>query len=223
MTLIEAYPYIINNPLFKNASPEELNKYISEDKFRICKFSPQEIICSPSTENIGVGFVITGIASVSSDSGNDKFLLRTLSDGDMFGISNLYSEEAPFPSIITAKTCVSCLFIEKQAFRLYIENTPSALRTYLRILNDKIIYLNRKITVFTAQNTEKKLAVFIFENQIDGNLTLPCSMSSLAERLGLGRASLYRAFDKLTEIGLIIRCDKQISVPSPQKLKYFFS
>ena len=223
MTLLEAYPSIIENPLFKNASFEELNKYIPENNFRICKFSPQETICSPNTENIGVGFVISGIASVSSDSGNEKFLLRTLSSGDVFGISNLYSEESQFPSIITAKNCVSCLFIDKNAFRRYIENTPSALRTYLRILNEKIIYLNRKITVFTAQNTEKKLAVFIFENQIDGNLCLPCSMSSLAERLGLGRASLYRAFEKLTELGLIARRDKQISVPSPQKLKSFFS
>ena len=223
MTLFEAFPSISENPLFKNADEKLLNEFFDDHSFELCDFEPQQIIRSPKSEGDSVGFIVSGVAAVSSDSGNERFTLRTLSVGDTFGISNLYSDDSPFPSVVSAKGKVTCLLIDRQAFKSYLERVPEALHSYLRTLNEKIVYLNRKITVFTAGSVEKKLAVFLFENHHGGIAELPCSMSALAETLGVGRASLYRAFDKLTELGLIERQDKQIIILSCDALKKFFS
>ena len=223
MTLFEAFPDIFKNPLFKNTDQKLLTEFFDEGSFEVRVFESQQIIRSPKNESDSVGFIISGVATVSADSGNERFTLRSLSVGDTFGISNLYSEDSPFPSVVSAKGQVTCLLINRQAFKSYLEGVPEALHSYLKMLNEKIVYLNRKITVFTAGSVEKKLAVFLFENRHDGVAELPCSMSALAEMLGVGRASLYRAFDKLTELGLIERKDKQIILLSCNELKSFFS
>ena len=223
MTLYDIYPEIADNIIFTGSAQTSVNKYITEKDFWVSSFAPHQTMCSPKEKNTRVGIILSGIASVSSDSGNSKFVLKTLSEGDMFGIANLYSADTPFPSIISAKTDVKCLFIDGNAFRIFIENDQQALKRYLQLLNNKIMYLNHKITIFTAGNTEKKVAIFLYENQTDKEVNLSCSMSALAELLGLGRASLYRAIDKLTELGLIARQDKKIFVPDNEKLKSFFT
>ena len=223
MTLYEIYPEISKNIIFSDSQKASVNRYITDDRFWVSSFAPQEKICTPDDTNTRVGIILSGTASVSSDSGNSKFVLKTLVSGDMFGIANLYSEDTPFPSVISAKTEVKCLFISGDAFRAFLENDAQALKQYLKLLNNKIIYLNNKITIFTASNTEKKLAVFLYENQTDNEVTLSCSMSALSELLGLGRASLYRAIDKLTDLGLIVRQYKKILIPYNEKLKRFFT
>ena len=223
MTIYEIYPEIAKNIIFEASCQGSVNKYITEKHFALCAFSAGDTIFSPNEKDIRVGIIISGVATVVSGTGGSGCVLRNLSKGDMFGISNLYSASSPFPSMISAKNEVSCLFIDGNAFKNFIENDPQALKRYLHLLSNKIIYLNHKITVFTAGSTEKKLAVFLFENQINGLVPLPCSMSSLAKNLGLGRASLYRALDKLTELGLIVRQDKQIAIPDQEALKCFFT
>lgn len=74
------------------------------------------------------------------------------------------------------------------------------------------MYLNRKIMTFTAGSAERKLSVFLAENATDGVFTPTCSMSALANMLGIGRASLYRALDRLTDCGWIERRGKEIYV-----------
>ena len=65
------------------------------------------------------------------------------------------------------------------------------------------IYLNKKISTFTAGNADCKLALYLIENNENGKLNSTLSMSALASTLGVGRASLYRAFDKLENANLI--------------------
>lgn len=223
MTLYEYIPEITNTPLFKDASPDYTERYINEKSFRVLNFDQHDIVYSQACTDSCVGIILKGIATVSSDTGNSNFTLRTLSRGDIFGIANLYAKEKPFPSIICAKSALSCILIDGNAFRDFIENDPHILRRYLSLLSNKIVYLNQKISVFSAGSTEKKLAVFISENQVDGRLELSCSMSYLATALGVGRASLYRAIDKLSELGLILRSEKHIDIPSIEALKKFFS
>jgi CRP-like cAMP-binding protein len=223
MTLYEYIPEIKNTPLFKDVSPDYTQRYINEKSFRVLKFNQHDTVYSQASADSCVGIILNGIATVSSDTGNSNFTLRTLSRGDIFGIANLYAKEKPFPSVICAKSSLECILINGNAFREFIENDPNILRKYLSLLSNKIVYLNQKISVFSAGSTEKKLAVFISENQVGGKLELSYSMSYLATALGVGRASLYRAIDKLSELGLIVRNEKHIHVPSIENLKKFFS
>ena len=96
------------------------------------------------------------------------------------------------------------------AFKRLLENDTKLLNSYLEFMSDKIVYLNKKICSLTAGSTSKKLASFLLDNQCNNAYTLTASISTLADMLNVGRASLYRAMDVLIDNGLIQRNGKTI-------------
>jgi DNA-binding IclR family transcriptional regulator len=81
------------------------------------------------------------------------------------------------------------------------------------------MYLNKKITVFTAGSAERKLACFMLDHISGNTFTPPTSMKRLSDMLGIGRASLYRAIDSLTECGAITEKTKDGMTVNIEKLK----
>lgn len=211
MTVYEIFPDIKKLPFFECASNDTVNKYLNESAIKVRSFSHGDIIYSPASESISVGILIEGAAKVRP-SGDEKTLLKTMNVGELFGIANLYAEDAAFPSVIAAEKKAKILFIDGDAFKSFIENDSSALKCYLRFLSKKIVYLNKKIATFTASNAESKLALYLTQNANEDMLQLSVSMSELAKTLGLGRASLYRALDKLLEAKLIERDGADIRI-----------
>lgn len=214
MTVYDIFPDIIRNPIFLNASPGIVNQYLDRTTFYTVNLSSGDLIYSSESKGIHVGIILQGSAKVHTGicGMTDPTLLKTLSVGDTFGIANLYAEQEPFPSRILAAERCKVLFIDGTAFKQFIEHDPVALRNYLTMQSQKIVYLNRKIMTYTAGCAEKKLAVFLLDHAVDSIVTLPCSMSELASLLGMGRASLYRALETLTQYGWIQKQEKSIQI-----------
>lgn len=223
MKLLELIPSLQNHPLFSCVSSEVLYQYFNEDTMELQHASTETVICSPSSNQIGVGALVSGCAQVTSGSNHESVVLKTIFPGEIFGIANLYTENSPFPSIITAKNDCTFLKIRCDAFRSFVEEEASARRAYLSLLSKKIVYLNHKISIFTAGSAEKRVAFFLLENT-DGYIwKAPYSMGMWADMLGIGRASLYRALDGLSEMNLIVRKEKQIQITDPNALKKFLN
>ncbi|MBQ7383390.1 MAG: Crp/Fnr family transcriptional regulator [Clostridia bacterium] len=223
MNILEKYPKLKNNVIFKNASEENIRKFITEDKLDVRHFSAGDDICSPEQKEIPVSIIIDGTATVSSADCGRNVLLKTVSAGAIFGIATLYSAEAPFPTIVKAKTTCSVLFINAAAVRALIENDRAATVGFMEFLSNRIVYLNKKINSFTAGCAERRLSLFLADNESDGIYSADVSISALADMLDIARASLYRAFDKLEAEGFIEKQDKIIIIKDKQAMleKYF--
>ena len=74
------------------------------------------------------------------------------------------------------------------------------------------------IYTLTAGSAERRLAVFLLDYEQDGVFIPPCPMNRLAELLGIGRASLYRAIDALCAEGLIEKQGKNIHLRNKDAL-----
>ncbi len=212
MSATEIHDLLNKNCIFGCAEPQNIQKYLCGENIKVKDFSAGEEIFSPSVSERYIGIVIFGSASVLPANGAQNAMLKILCHGDMFGISNIYSKDLPFPSIISARCACSVLFITAKAFKDLIENDKGALRAYLSLLNSKIGYLNQKICTLTAGSTEKRLALYLCENECGGEIFPTVSMSALADMLNVGRASLYRALDTLAAQGLITRDGKKIII-----------
>ena len=136
----------------------------------------------------------------------------------MFGVANLFCETLPFPSFVIAKSASRVLFISAWALKNLIENDRTVLGNYLELLSTKIVYLNRKIATLSAGTPEAKLSHLILENEVDGIFMPGTPVSSLAIMLDTGRASLYRAFDRLVAEGYIVRRGKSIVILDKERL-----
>ncbi len=221
MAEFEISKILARNCILGKANPELMQSMITDDSLCLKKFNSGEEICSSKTENHCVGIIVCGSATVLPQSEGGNAMLKTLTADDMFGISNLYADTLPFPSVITCASPCSVLFINRDAFKSVIDSDRAALEAYLSVLNNKIVYLNRKISTLTAGSAEKRLAMYLAENECDGIFVPSISMSAISNMLNIGRASLYRALDTLAASGLIVKEGKKISIPDKNALLNF--
>jgi len=218
MDIEKIYLLMRKHSIFKNADSAKLAKYITASNVAICEFSSGSEICSPLTKHVPLGMIISGKACVYSANDEKKVLIKTITEGVVFGIATLYGEDSPFPTRISAATSCKVLFISPEAVRALIENDKRVMRAFMTILSKKIVYLNKKINSLTAGSAEKRLSVFLAENAIDNVYTQTTSASAIATMLDIGRASLYRAFDKLEAEGFIERLEKTVIIKDKEAM-----
>lgn len=201
---------ILKNPLFRNVEQDTFRAVLCEQGCRAVLFSDEEIIHSPASAQRRAGIVLCGKASVSTPHPTKGSLLRFLKVGELFGIANFFSEN-PYASVIRA--CGECevFFFPEQAFSVLLEKDRTFLYNYLGFLSGRISYLNQKIGYLTAGSAERKL-VWYLHSLGSEEVCLTESISALSELLDVGRASLYRAFDRLIADGFIVKNGRHIRI-----------
>lgn len=216
--LYSLIPFIEDTPLFTGVPKDHTNKFLNEQSISVRAFSQNSLAYSSKCDKPQVAIILEGAARVFTGTESENALLRTLTKGDIFGVANLYDTGNPFPSRIVTAVDSKIIFIDGVAFKKYIENNSIATKNYLAFLSGRIVFLNKKLATLTAGSAEKKLAAYISEHSVDGIFTAG-SLSELAGILQMGRASLYRSIDILTECGLIKKQGKTFTVLELEKLK----
>lgn len=200
-------------PIFKNISEDDLctiaEKYASLD---VCE--KHEVIFSENNYTRSLVIIIKGSASVTKHSSNSKILMNVLKKGDIFGMATLFYEEENYLTQITALEKVTMAVFSKENVKKIFSLYPAVSENYITILSEKIHFLNKKISTYTKSETIQKVASFILQYaDKDKNVSdLPYSITSIADALNVGRASVYRAFDTLENDSVIKRDGKKIKI-----------
>ena len=72
---------------------------------------------------------------------------------------------------------------------------------------------------FIRSSAERKVAQYLLSRLEGGWVELDCSAAGLARRLGVSRASLYRALDALAGRGVLRREGRRVQVLQPDALE----
>lgn len=199
---------------FKGISESSLEALCS---CQIKEYKAGQTICSPDSTDKSLIVLLSGEAEIYSADSQKRVLLRKLERGGVVGVANLFSEGGFLSLVVAQKTCRT-LDIPKSIFCRTMSHDPVLLENFLSLLSGKIRYLNRKIICLTAGSAERRLAIYLDSVSPSDSFALPLSMVALSEMLDLGRASLYRAFDKLCDDGFISRDGKRITIIQRKKM-----
>ncbi len=167
-----------------------------------------------------------GSAYVYTPDSSHDLLLRILRAGDTFGVATLFGNtgQSAVTKIIAAEPTEAVCMSEETVRHLIISDSALALR-YIDFLADRIRFLNKRISCIGAGSAEDKVCTWLYnqlpEDSEDCTYVLPMSLSRLADTLGLGRASLYRALDELEAHDIIARNGKTLHVPCRSALKTY--
>ncbi len=154
-----------------------------------------------------LAFVLEGRARVS----HGRVIMNDLVAGDVFGAAALYGSSEPYPSTVVAITDCRIALIPQETVSKWMAAVPKVGENYVRFLSDRIRFLNRRLSTLTAGQSDGKLWRYLQAHKDeDGVVTVSGGMTALAERLDMGRSSLYRSLDVLLEAGRIRRNGKQI-------------
>lgn len=192
---------LCEHPLFSGCDFEKLSSILNECGSTVTQVSVGKEILSPQRPDRFVGMLLFGKATVTTPDRSKNVLLKQISSGELFGIANLFTAQ-PYVSVIRAVGPCKVLYIPECAIRKLLENDKEFMYRYLSFLSGKICFLNKKIGYLTAGSAERRLALYLLSLG-QNPITLPLSISSLSEVLDVGRASLYRAFEKLEEDGYL--------------------
>lgn len=212
-------------PLFASADRALLESEIASGSFLLREYKSGQIIYSPQESERRMIIFSSGSASVYSADTTRSVLLRTVECGHILGVANLFSTESFVSRVIAERKCKT-VEISADNFGRILECDSAVMHNYISFLSEKICFLNKKIVCLTAGSAERKLSFFLSELASEKNsdsFELPIPMNALAEVLNLGRASLYRAADKLEADGFIKRDGKSIILINKEKMLDFYS
>lgn len=201
---------IKKSSLFSAASGELIKELLCSGEYEIISFSKGERVFSRGDRNVRLALVLKGSLEVSKGS----LFMSSLSSGAISGMSCLFGEGA-FPTDVRAGENSRLLFITKEQLMSLFGRYPGVLEKYLSLLSRKICFLNGKIESISASEPSEALKRYLLdvrEKSESDTFALPVSAQRLAATLGIGRTSLYRAFEKLTEEGFLTKNGKIITI-----------
>ena len=145
-----------------------------------------------------------------------RTVINRFAEGDVFGMATLFYEKDEYPSDITAESDLRLAVLKKETVEKIFADNPDFAKAYVTLLSEKIHFLNKKLAAFSEGDIAEKLLHWILV-AADGKkeFEIPCSLSKLSAMLNVGRASLYRAFDTLSERGEIVKDGKKIVILKP--------
>ena len=202
--------------LFSGCTLSELEHYAGAFNWAPADFSKGQIIFDPQQFEKKLGILLSGRVRVTKQ----ELVVSELQSGDLFGAATLFNEEGRYVSTLTARTRCQVLFLTQSEVQQLMDQSGQVQRNYVRYLSNRIRFLSDKIDSLVEGTGEKKLSAYLLQQMnADGQFTLPCSMTELASRLNVGRATLYREMQKLEERGVLTRSGKTITITRPEILR----
>lgn len=204
---------LLAHPLFAGVFADEaaLVAEAAEGGYVTAVFAPGDAIVHASSR--WMALVLRGRARVYSADPARQVLLRPIGVGDMVGVAQMFAVEAPPMSRMFADGETALLILEEAAVRRLLDRSPRFRDNCLAFLADRVAFLNRKITMVTAGSAERRLALTLDEMAGEADsFTLSTSISTLADALDIGRASLYRALETLEHDGFLIRTGRRFTL-----------
>lgn len=171
------------------------------------------MLYGPGQFRQSLGVILSGQVQVT----NGSLSVSLLRAGELFGAAALYNDAPEFAAVLTAQSPCRVLFLPQETLDRLLGEEPLLRRNYLQYLTGRIRFLSGRLRSVAQTGAEGKLARYLLT--VPSGEPLRLSATDLAKRLGISRASLYRAFQALEDARLIRREGKSMYVLDPAGLE----
>ena len=200
--------------LFRGTDKTLAENIFQDIRCKCTEFEPGEKIYTPCDFHRSLGLVLSGEVKAVKTSDGNGIVLRTLSKGGVFGAAGLFTDSG-YVAEISAVHRSRILWIPQELLQELFRRNVTTAENYIAYLAGRICFLNNRINHFTAGSAKGKLSSFLWNLSMaypekKSEILLPYSMKQLSEMLGIGRTSLYRAFDELQQEGILRKDGKRI-------------
>ncbi len=210
----------MGNPLFLAVDTDAVIRVIraSGQEIRVCSYSPGEIVCSRTSFQRALGFLLKGTVSVLRNVGHGGMRMSELQAGDLFGAAALYTDAEEYVTEIVCRKPSRILYVPEALWTMILMSDSSVMTAYLRYLGGRLRYLNDRLDALSQDSMEDRLMLYLGTKAQDGVYRAD-RYSHLAEELCVGRATLYRAIDSLCADGRIRKDGNTIYLNDAYKLE----
>ena len=211
---------LLATPLFTGICEEDRRRAIGYIDAHAVQFTQNETVVSAGTRFSAIGVLSHGEAAVVRSGEHRRVIHKTLTVGDVFGVSSLFDKQEEFPTTVKALCDCTVIFLTEQDVAGLLKNVPGFAENYIRLLTAKIRFLNHRLDSLAGRSAEERVADHLL-SEIGADGALGVTKSALASMLGLGRASLYRILDLFEDGGFIRTSRNRIEILDGEALKSF--
>ena len=208
-------------PITKGTNAQIMAKAMQHFPPQYKHFERDSSILTPGEPGCALYVLCQGNAIAYCADKDNQVILRAFSPYEIFGMSNLFTDQ-PFATRIIAKNDCKILILQKEFLIYLIDHDVQVRYQYIALLAQKTLYLNQKISCLTAGSAEHRLAFWLDSRAINDIVTLDMPMNALCTMLDMGRASLYRAFDKLEQDGVITKEHKTVRILDRDRMLHHY-
>lgn len=201
-------------PLFQSCPEDTVRRALDDPECTLHSFQSGQTLYQPHRFSRCLGVLLSGGVRVT----RDALAISVLAPGDLFGAAALFNDREDYATTLTA--CAPCrvVLLTQELVSRLMDASPRIRDNYIRYLSGRIRFLSGKIQSLAADSVEGRLKQHLLTTLSPDRPQLDCPATELARRLGISRASLYRAFETLEGQGLIRRQGRAILVPDLRAL-----
>lgn len=203
---------LMEHPLFRRVPPDLLAELTGQAE--VCTIGRGETAYDRTRFRRCLGVLLHGKIQVRKES----LLVSTLGAGDVFGAAALFNEQEDYPTTLTALEDCRLLLVPQEEIRRLVCRCGAFAEDYITYLSGRIRFLSTRLDAVSADRGEGKLARYLLA-AAEGAGEVTLSATQLCQRIGVGRATLYRAFEALEGAGAIARMGKTIRIVDATTLR----
>ncbi|WP_416149674.1 Crp/Fnr family transcriptional regulator [Salipaludibacillus sp. HK11] len=199
--MINWIKYLQASPLFEGLTEDELNPIIKMS--RIQNLNDKDRLFWEGEEKRSFYVLGKGTILISKlTEGGDESLINVLGEGEIFPHTGFF-HRSPYPGTATAKKNVSVLTIPIEGFESFIREKPEIAFKIIQVMNEKIVYLQRKLNEVLSLNVESRLrSTFSYLNEVQGNV-IQLTHQELGNIIGASRETVSRQLKKWEREGFV--------------------
>lgn len=189
------------HPLFMGTEQAVLARALETGAYEAVFQAGEEL----RSKETALGIVLAGRAQVLKAAGAARLRMSELGPGSLLGGAVLFGA-GERPTLVTAATACRVLFLPQPVFEAMLAADFGLTKRYLGYLTARIRFLTDRIESIARPSAADKLLCHLAQcADAAGLVRVSGGMDALAQALGLGRATLYRALNALAEQGHIRR------------------
>ncbi|MCE7791053.1 Crp/Fnr family transcriptional regulator [Salipaludibacillus sp. CUR1] len=132
----------------------------------------------------------------------DESLINVLGEGELFPHTGFF-RRSPYPGTATAKRNVTVLAIPIEGFESFILEKPELAFKIIQVMNEKIVYLQRKLNEVLSLNVESRLkSAFSYLSDIQGQV-IQLTHQEIGNIIGASRETVSRQLKKWEHEGKV--------------------
>lgn len=199
---------------FEGIEENDVKKMLNCFQAKTLHYKKDTTILSNVANTTQVGIITSGSAIIIRYNFNgSRTIIEKLNEGDTFGSFSSFSEELYIISL--EETDVIIFDYSKMINRCKknCEYHNKLIHNMVQILSTKLQNYNDRIEVLTKKTIRDKLLTYfnmLVKKQITKHITLPFSLTDLADYLSIDRSAMMRELKNMKEEGLIESKGKKI-------------
>jgi CRP/FNR family transcriptional regulator, dissimilatory nitrate respiration regulator len=215
------YSMLLNAPVFRGLTLEELISAISLTPYRVRKFNPGTLISQSGDPVTSFMMVITGMVKGEMVDYSGRIIkIEDVPAPGAVAAAFIFGSRNRFPVNVIAVSETELLLIDKPEFIKFLKCNDKILANFLDIISNRSQFLSEKIKFLNFKTIRGKLAQYILQSAGADKyeITIGMTQNEIAEYFGVARPSIGRVLSELENEGIILTKGKTIIILDKKKL-----